>query len=144
MESVKPSGSDPEYPQQLGHHPMQIEGDVVFVRFQGPYAPAEARQLLLLADEIYRRHGLMFLLADITSAVPPSAETRRIIAECKPVGRYQAALFGGSIALVAATRLMMTAQRLLGRGLTIEFHLLQTEAEARAWIAEQRRLRKES
>lgn len=135
----RPMGG-PERPIQVGGHAAWLEGDILGVRFVGPYLPEEARQILSLADQIYREHGRVFLLADVSQSVPPGPETRRIIGTWSYLGRYAAVAFGANLAIRTIFRLVVSAQSALGYRSPILTHIAASEAEARTWIAEQRRL----
>lgn len=127
-------------PSFVGPHEVRLEGDLLCVRFVGPYLPDEARQILTLGDQLYRQHGGCYMLADARLGHAPGPETRRVIAMWPYLGTYVAAVHGAGTGLRALTTLMVGAQRLLRVRQPIRTELFEGEAEARAWLLEQRRL----
>jgi hypothetical protein len=125
-------------PQYIGLHRVEVQGDTIHIVFLGPYKPEEARQVLTLADGLYRRYGGVYLLADVRRNGPPGPETRRMIATWPYLGSYVAALYGASTAVRVMTTLMLSAQRLIRSPQPIITELFEREDQARAWLAEQR------
>lgn len=140
--ATQPTPKEPrpalEVPSRIGPHELSLTGSILHIRFAGPYLPDEARQVLSLADQLYRIYGGAYLLADVSRNPPPPPETRRTIAKWPYLGAYVAALYGATAAVRVITTLMISAQRLLRANQPIITELFNTEAEARAWLAEQR------
>jgi hypothetical protein len=124
--------------RKIGQHEVEIEG-VMHVRLGGPYLPEEAREFLSLSDEIYRKHGSMFTLADLAQADPPGPETRRILVTWHYLGEYVSVMYGASVTQRAILRLIAGAHRLLGAKTTPRIEICSTEAEARLFIEQYRR-----
>lgn len=139
MEKLLSSLPPLECPSQINRHEVRLEGDILRVRFVGPYLPDEASRILTLADEIFRRHGRVFLLADVAASGPPGPETRRVIGTWNFLGRYAAVAFGASLAVRTVFHLVVGAQRALGHTSPMLTHISTAEPEARAWIDAQRR-----
>ncbi len=131
--------SPSQFPQQIGSHAVSVDEDVMVVRYQGEYLAEDARQILTLADQIYSAHGRVFLLADVTHTNMAGPETRRIVATWNYLGNYHSVVFGASLAIRTIIQLMMAAQRTLGSGPPFVATVKATEAEARAWVEEERR-----
>ena len=55
----------------IGRHQVLIEQDVLSVRIMGPFLPDAATQLLQLADQQFREHGRVFLVADVSESDRP-------------------------------------------------------------------------
>lgn len=141
-ESSPASSSIPSEPFAIGSHQVKVEGSIIHVRLIGPYLREHAREILLLADQLYDSHGEVALLADSSRSGPPPPETRRFVATWSYHGPYIAALYGANQVVRVMARLMIGAQRMLGSVQRIETQICDSEAQARAWIAEQRRKRK--
>ena len=139
-EQVSRPQPEPTIPSQIGPHQVHVQDDLLFIRFIGPYLPEEARQVLALADQMYRTYGGCYMLADVRQGGPPGPETRRVIGTWPYLGTYVAALFGVNSAIRVLTTLLVGAQRLLGTRQPIRTELFDHEDEARAWLLEQRRL----
>ena len=129
--------SGPPYPDRIGKHVIRIEGDVFVGQFIGVYAVEEARQILGICDELFRRHGTVFMLGDLRSVEPPPPETRKLIAHWPVLGRYVLVAYGLSIANQAIVKLMTAARRLLGNP-PLDIYVVESEAAGRALIAELR------
>lgn len=127
--------------KQIGQQQAFLDGDVLLLRLCGEYTPDEARQVLTLADGLYREHGQVFILIDMTNMHTFGPETRKVVASWKYLGVYSGAGFGLSLVLRAAGKLVMAAQRLIGTGPQFAGETFATEAEARAWLALERKKR---
>lgn len=127
--------------RKIGPHEIEIEGDVMRVRPVGPYLPDEAREFLTLSDEIYRKHGSMFSLADLGRAEPPGPETRRILVTWPYLGEYVSVMYGASMAQRAIMRLISGAHRLIGSKTAPRVEICASEAEALQCIETYRRRR---
>lgn len=128
--------------RKIGSHEVEIEGDVMHVRFRGPYRPDDAREILTLSDQIFREHGTMFSLADLAYAQQPGPETRRVLATWPYLGEYVGIMYGASVAHRAVIRLVASAHRLLrpARTPTPLIEICATEADARQVVDRHRRL----
>lgn len=126
------------YPDHINQHGVKVDGDVLFIRFIGEYAPDEARTIMTLLCRLYEEHGHVFFLGDVSQAAVPGPETRRVIAEWRlPGDNLPSAYFGASWTIRAVTSLIHSAMRMLGRNTSPSYYA-KTEAEARAWLDEQR------
>ncbi|HNN90885.1 MAG TPA: hypothetical protein PKI03_01400 [Pseudomonadota bacterium] len=132
--------------RQIGPHQIEIQGDLMRVRPCGPYLPAEAREFLELSDSIYRQHGSLYTLSDMTQAETPGPETRRILATWPYLGDYVSIMYGTKLNLVqrAMLQLVESAYRILTpltsrRNMTL--HFCATEAEALQFLEQHRQNR---
>ena len=126
------------YPDHVNKHLVRVEDDLIFVRFMGRYEPDDAKMILTLMERIYHERGSVFFLGDLTQAETPGPATRRLIAEwVYPWDVLTASYFGASWTLRAVATLIHSAVHLMRRKPVSTFYA-KTEAEARAWIDEQR------
>ncbi|MBL9008752.1 MAG: hypothetical protein JNJ46_31120 [Myxococcales bacterium] len=125
----------------IGPHQVQVDGEAIFVSFSGPYLPDEARQLLTLADGLYRKYGAVVLVADVSQLGSMGAETRRVVGTWPFLGIYQTIVYNATKPLRILLDLMSAARRLLGLKNPVQLQLVATHREAVSWLAEQRRLR---
>lgn len=127
--------------RQLGPHETWLEGDTLCIRYGGPIQVPEMASILKLIDEAADRVGALYLLVDSNDAPTPSAEVRRMMAQrgyerVAGMVRYQR----GAAQSSWLTVLLQNAARLLGRSTTAA-KVVETEAEARAWLDSLRRQR---
>ena len=141
--ATQPAPKEPrpaiDVPSHIGPHEVSLHGSLLHIRFASAYLPDEARQVLSLADQLYRTYGGAYLLADVSRNPPPPPETRRVIAKWPYLGSYVAALYGATAPVRVMTTLMISAQRLLRVHQPIITDLFDREEDARAWLEEQRR-----
>lgn len=133
--------------RQIGPHQIEVQGDLLRARQCGPYLPAEAREFLELSDQIYRQHGSLYTLTDVTQAQTPGPETRRILATWPYLGDYVSVMYGVKLSLAhrAIMQLADSAYRLLtpvSRRRNMTLHFCATEAEALQFIAQHRQNRR--
>jgi hypothetical protein len=119
----------------IGRHQVLIEHDVLSVRIMGPFLPDAATQLLQLADQQFREHGRVFLVADVSESDLPGPETRRVVASWPCLGRYVAVMFGLGTLSRAATQLILSAQRVLGGPVRPTVHFCSSESDAHALLS---------
>lgn len=127
-----------DYPHRIGPHPLWIDGDTLYMKFNGVLTLDEARQMMTRCDEVCRQHGWVFMLADLTDADPAGLDARKLIATWPLLGRYAIAAYGMSTPVRAIMQLMRAARRLLGRQ-QLDSYAAADEAAALQWIAELRR-----
>lgn len=127
----------PTYPERIGRHLIQVEEDVLLGKFFGVYELEDARQILGICDDLFRRHGTVFMLGDLSGVEPPPPEARKLIARWPLLGRYVLVGYGLSVAIQAIIRLMSSARRLLGNS-PLEVYIVEDEAAGRRLIAELR------
>ncbi len=124
---------------QVGPHDVEIEHNVMHIRFRGPYVVDEARQFLQLCDELFRTHGAVYILTDVKNTAPPGPETRRILATWPYLGEYVSAIYGVGAVQRAVMLLTASVHRLLGVTTTAPlYRMFATEAEARQFIDQHR------
>lgn len=130
--------TDPPYPDRINKHLVTVEGDILLVRFIGPYQPDEARTITAIMDRIQKERGRVCFLGDLTHAVAPGPGTRRVFVEWQHAGEFPNAAYFGAIWPVRTVAILIhSAMRLMGKKPAPSYYS-KTEAEARAWLSEQR------
>lgn len=123
----------------IGRHQVLIDQDVLRARMIGPYLPEAATQLMQLIDRQAREHGRVFLLVDVSESDLPVPETRRVMASWPLLGPLVVVMFGLGALSRAATQLILSAQRALGRTPEPDVYFCSSESEARALLDKLRR-----
>lgn len=128
--------------RHIGAHQVWQEDDLVCVRYQGSISKDEILAIIAYIDAAAERSGDVYLLVDSNNIVLPSLEVRRVLAEraytrVRGMVRYQRAHTTNSW----LTMLLQNAARLIG-GPTTRTKVVETEAEARAWLAQLRQERR--
>ena len=119
----------------IGPNQVQIDGCILHVRLIGPYLAEHARDVLTLADRIYREQGMVFMLLNLAESIPPGPETRKVLATWPVAGRYAVLTYGAGILQRTAMQLILSANRVLSRSLAPDVLFFSSESAARAWIA---------
>ena len=119
----------------IGPNQAQIAGKVLHLKLIGPYQVEFAREIMTLADRIYRERGMVFMLLDVSEAIPPGPDGRKLVATWPVAGPYPMLIYGASVLKRAAMQLISSASRLISRGAALQVHFFASEAAARAWIA---------
>jgi hypothetical protein len=125
----------------IGPHEVIIEGDLLVLRFVGPYLPDEAKQILTLTDQVFRKQGSVYYVANVTRGDMLGPQTRRVLATWQYLGQYTAVMVGTSLAQRAVLALVSSAQRLLSSKPSPFIHFCATEQAARELIAKLREAR---
>lgn len=124
--------------RRVGRHRMRTEEDVVFLGMDGDMDLDESKQIHAELERVLAEVGRAFVLVDMSHGGNTAPDARRFIAEWNRRHRVSGAvIFGGSIPQRAAATLVFAAIRLFRPGM-FQLAMLKTEAEARAWIDEQR------
>lgn len=122
----------------IGSHEVFSEGDILHVQFRGVYAPEDARQIMSLGDRVFRDHGAVYLIGDLSASALPGAETRRVLATWPYQLGYVGVMIGTNLAQRAFLQLIVSAERLLNKSPKLLIHICATEADALAFIAQHR------
>lgn len=145
---VPESPSDPVTPdreERIGNHSIRFEGDLMVVILRGDLTLADAEVYIQLVAAHSQRFGYALLLTDVSQATRMSSQVRthfvrrvrEIAARNGGVLPSARASFGASLLARAISTMAYAAMQLvLGRGQV--YKVMETEAEARTWIAEQR------
>ena len=122
----------------VGSHEVFSEGDILWVRFRGVYAPEEARQIMSLVDQLFRAHGAVYMIGDLSASALPGAETRRVLATWPYQLGYVAVMIGTNLAQRAFLQLIISAERMLNKSPKLLLQLCATEADALAFVTQHR------
>jgi hypothetical protein len=127
--------------RSIGAHQVRLEApNLFFLRDQGDMSTADVAQIM---DEMRRCasvSGPLLVLNDISALRDVSLEARKVVAQNDVLKVVRAmAVFGGSFAqrIVATLALMAARLRLRRKGIP-PIRFFATEAEARAWLEENR------
>jgi hypothetical protein len=119
---------------------LRLENDILLLDIQGSLSVEDARAFIHSVNEMIAAHGAFFVLADLRRMVGITPESRREIGEwartSKPVGA--SACIGGSLGVRTFGSLVTRAVNLAGYA-NARIIFVETEKEARDWLAEQRR-----
>ncbi len=127
--------------QEWNIGPMYVrfeEPDVLYSRGEGSTDAESIRAFNRLAEELARKHGRMYLIADMSKATGMDPQARKASSEYTG-GRSPfegMVVCGASFTMRTVVNMMLRAGQLLGRESNL--HFVETEADARAWIAERR------
>jgi hypothetical protein len=127
---------------KFGSHEISFEDpDVVVVRFNGDVTGKETLDFIRLFESHWPPGRTVFLLMDMTASRSLSSDARKIFLDFVRRRRpFKASLFFGTPPRVRAfASIFLNAARLL-IGVREPAEFFDTEAQARAWIEQQRRL----
>lgn len=127
---------------RVGRHLLRVEGDVVFVIWNGDVGLEDVRELFDAVDRACAGQPMLFMLSDSRSTGSFDPEARRWVMQ-QSRGRRQIALsvvFGASFPVRVVGNMIHRAMRLFVPDAP-EIVFFGTEAEARAFIDEERRRR---
>ena len=123
----------------IGPHRVVCGEDWFLARFVGPLLAEHMPAVNELSNGYARRKGYTLVLVDASGASAMTPEARRMTVDNsrKNPAPSAAAIFGTSLATRALATLLFKAIELLG-GMDGNVAFFKTEAEARAWLDEQR------
>jgi hypothetical protein len=117
----------------VGKHHISEVDDLVTVIWHGPASLAEIREIMGHVDQIYRQHGYALLLFDVTEAELAEEGSRKWLAAwARDNPQCRVATFGASLIIRTTLLLLNRASRIS------ETQFCASEAEARAWLSDQR------
>lgn len=125
--------------QSIGPHRYIIEDDLLFWQPCGEVTIEQAHIMNATIADAHRRNGYLLYLIDGRQARPLGAAARRIAVDGfrALVGTTSLAAFGTNMIVRTAAFLVLNAARLLS-GLDIPSSFVDTEPEARAFLAAER------
>jgi hypothetical protein len=123
------------------HLDVHCEGDLVVARIRGPYDESVARYLECVHSQQGDLYGYRLALVNGRETTTITPEARQLMSKLNPTrrDRMACAVVGASFATKTVAKLLVRGLMLLTRlpvPLAIDF--FDTEAEARAWLDEQR------
>lgn len=130
---------------RIGEHTVEFEPpDVCVVRLGETMTAADAIAVYTEELRLAEEHGEIFLLGDCSRSRTIAPDARKLSAELTPTPLIVGIVyFGVSFHVRVLTMLVMKLRRLANRPIDRPVIIVANEAEARAAIAEQRRLRRE-
>ncbi len=129
---------------EIGKHRITVEDSILIGAISSPWTRAEMQEYFALVLDVYKRRGPVYLMTIIKPGYALSPEARKYIAEWGKqhpdvvVGNI---VVGASLAIRAVLRLAQAAVNLLSPS-RIELTLVDTEEQARAWIAHDQEARR--
>ena len=129
--------------KQVGNAIVRFEApDIVHFSNDGVIGITEIKRLFSLAAEMSQRLGKpVFLLADLSGAKGMTAEARKFPNDQYPGDKTPIvgfSFYGGGFAVRVLLTMMRKAAEALGHA-TYPLSYLASEAEARAWLAQERK-----
>ncbi len=123
----------------IGPHRVVCGEDLFLAQFVGELTAEHMPRVSEIGNGYARRQGYTLVLVDASRASAMTPEARRMSVENrrKNPSPSAAAIFGTSVATRALATLLFKAIELLG-GIDGNVAFFKTEAEARAWLDEQR------
>jgi len=128
----------------IGRHATYFEPpDIIFMRLAGPVSEQEAMDINVFHREWGEQHSRVFYLLDLTQLESIDPEGRKEASRTvRMLPLAGVVAFGAPIKARVLAKLIFTAMNLFKSNNADRFPIefLHTEAEARAWIDERRRL----
>lgn len=127
--------------QYIGKNWICLEGDTLFCKYSGVITLADVKESSRLLEQLFLPGQTYYIITDVSGVTGMEAEARRASTEWFTRHDIGGAVnFGAGTAIRAIAALILGLLRRLHRS-TLNAHFVQTEAEARAWVQEQRQLR---
>ncbi|GEN09721.1 hypothetical protein SAMN05443572_109372 [Myxococcus fulvus] len=113
--------------------------DIVRLVNVGPFDVKLIHDLAGVAAELRETHPTLYLINDSRRTSSITSEARRILSETPEVMPFAGTvIFGASFSLRTMANMMGRASMLLGRTRGAPFGMVDTEDQARAWVADLR------
>jgi hypothetical protein len=130
---------------QLGQHRFSIEGDFIFLQWNGEFRGEDIREFLLVLERAREEHGYVFLLVDARRAGMLQPAARKAAGNSRPSEEaMSAAFFGASYTLRIIVNTVAAAYTLLSGKPPLPFYFTATEGAARQWLDTRRKARARS
>ena len=122
-----------------GSHAIRCEGNTIYFRVRGDVDVSDIQNLFDLGDRLAAQYGLFWVLLYAQEMTTISTEARRLAVKNPSIGSLGGgAVVGANLATRTILTLINRAMNLLG-GSHVRSAFVQTEEEAKAWIAAQQR-----
>lgn len=123
---------------QFGPHQVEIDSDIVITRIHGNLTPEHMKEWCRIVDGVIAEHGEVFSIGDYHAAgsIPP--ETRRVVGEWPGAAQLRGMAVVGANPMLRVIMTMIARAGALLRNFRAPTVFVATEAEARAWVKEQR------
>jgi hypothetical protein len=124
-----------EAPGPFGQHRVDVDGELVTLRFVGAASLAETKAFHELLARLLAERGRCYVIVDLRGLTGMGAEVRRFIGEWNREHQITAgAAFGAGFSIRVVVTLLLSAIRLMSKD-PPEIHMCQGETEARRYIA---------
>jgi hypothetical protein len=136
MTSGKPSNI-----QRIGEHTLEFEPpDLCVVRLGETITLEDCYALMDAQHRLMEEHGGIFQISDYSRVRSIGPEVRKLSAEAtKPPNLLGAVSFGVSFHVRVLAKLSLTLRALAKREMNVLYQMVDSEAEARALVAQWRR-----
>ena len=121
--------------RHIGKHYVQIDGDILFMKYVGDLNLPEMEELIAILEETFGTDPYYAVLDYSEMASVDAAARKRISAWTTDRGFRGAAIYGASMTMRAVTALVQSAIRLLSKKY-IPVTFVKDEAQARVAVAE--------
>lgn len=128
-------------PREIGRHSIFFEPPwLLYYILRGNLSADELVGFIAVRDEVASGSPFLLALADLRELGTIPVEARKVAAHRLKRSPYRGtAIFGASLQARTLAKLVLGAARLLGREDRNPVRFFDTEAEARAWLAERAR-----
>jgi hypothetical protein len=127
----------------IGRHPYSLTGDTLHIHFDGTISVSDLEALRAVITSLLEQAGHSFVIGDMARSTGLDPDARKYLGEWSKQQSGKNSLsvtYGLSFATRTMITLAVNAMKLLGKQ-DINVVLVKTEAEALAWVEEQRALR---
>lgn len=122
--------------RQIGMHHVEIDGDILFMKYKGDLSLPEMEELIALLEQTFAGRTYYAILDYSEMASVDAAARKRISAWTSERSSFSgAAIYGASMTMRAITALVQSAIRLLSKKY-IPVVFVKNEEQARACVAE--------
>lgn len=120
-----------------GSHAIRSEGNTIYFRVRGTIDEADIQILIDLGDSLAAQHGQFWVLVYAQEMTTITTEARRLAVKNPNLSNLAGgAVVGASLATRTIFTLINRAMNLLG-GIHVRSTFVQSEEEAKAWLAGQ-------
>lgn len=123
----------------FGKHWLRVEPNgVIFLKYQGEISRRDFEELAERLSPCLAAHDKLWFVCDMAAAGLPDAEARKYAGDWIAQHSAGSAMFGATLTMRTVGELLRSLSRRLHQ-VHVPFAYFVTEAEARAWVDEQRR-----
>lgn len=123
---------------QFGPHQVELDGDLVITRLRGTLTLEHMQKWCYIADGVIAEYGEIFSIGDYRGAGSILPQARRWVGEWSGSAQIRGMAFFGASPLLRVVMMMIARAGALLRKFMAPTVFVATEAEARAWVKEQR------
>ena len=135
------TSGEPSNIQRIGEHTLDFEPpDVCVVRYGETITLKDCHALMDAQDRLMEEHGGIFQIGDYSRVRSIGPEVRKLSAEATTPPKFLGAVsFGVSFHVRVLAKLALTLRVLAKREMNVLHQMVDSEAEARAIVAQWRR-----